>query len=535
MSRRAGNRENSNVGLRERILTAMERMQGAALIALVAGSGLCFGGAVWWFPAALAVLAFAVVAIRLVQFAALGRFSILRSPVTLLWILLLGLGVAQLVALPAPLARRVSPAAREIWTTGSWSPLVRQDDPDASPPPAVEIRSPATIDRAATLHWLLGAAACLAVFWAASHHVDRLGRLYWVLGSVVGIFLLNTAFGIVEFGGGAEGLYGMMIPGRAPAWGPNVDDLLASPAPVELRRVGAPERDGGPPIERIAAVADRPMLVGTMMGGPGAILAMGSMALPIGLGILLHLLSPRGSRESLGDRLGRTGLGSLSVLMVFLLASGSFLAGMMAGPWFCLPFAAAVVMVGMPGVMSPGVRWLSLGLTLLLLASLGLGAVTVNTLPEYLALRVPVTPISWEATRQLWTECLPIVRDFPIIGTGFGTFPTIHAYFKTQDLPSGPAMSSLLRGLVESGWAGALLLASAGLWMFCRLPSGLKRVGTADRVLAHGLIGAAVGFTLWSVLHWTVELPVVAISASALGGTCNRWLAGGTDLFVDRA
>ena len=52
--------------------------------------------------------------------------------------------------------------------------------------------------------------------------------------------------------------------------------------------------------------------------------------------------------------------------------------------------------------------------------------------------------------------------------------------------------------------------------------------------LAHGLIGAAVGFSLWSIVHWTVELPAVAISASALGGTWNRWLAGGTDLFVER-
>ena len=95
-------------------------------------------------------------------------------------------------------------------------------------------------------------------------------------------------------------------------------------------------------------------------------------------------------------------------------------------------------------------------------------------------------------------------------------------------------MSSLLRCGVEAGWAGLVLLAMAGLWSAVRLPSCLKRVGSADRALAHGLIGAVVGFSLWSILHWTVELPAVAISASALGGTWNRWLAGGTDLFVDR-
>ena len=136
--------------------------------------------------------------------------------------------------------------------------------------------------------------------------------------------------------------------------------------------------------------------------------------------------------------------------------------------------------------------------------------------------------------RLFWSESLPILHDFPLLGTGFGSFRTIHAYFQTQDSSAGLTMSSLLRCGVEAGWAGLVLLAIAGLWCIVRLPSRLRRVGSADRALAHGLIGAAVGFSLWSLLHWTVELPAMAISASALGGTWNRWLAGGTDLFVER-
>src|SRR5262249_20197596 len=147
----------------------------------------------------------------------------------------------------------------------------------------------------------------------------------------------------------------------------------------------------------------------------------------------------------------------------------------------------------------------------------------------------PVSPVSWESTYRLWSDCRPILADFSIVGTGFGTFPTVHAYFKTQDVPSGPAMSSALRCAVEAGWTGIGLVGLAALWSVCRISMCLKRVGSADRALAHGLIGAALGFSLWSVLHWTFELPAVAISVSALGGTWNRWLAGGTDLFVDRA
>jgi MFS family permease len=461
--------------------------------------------------------------------------SMLKSPLTFLGLCALALGVAQLLPIPAAMARRLSPVAQEVWATGTWSRLVQEDDPDAATVPPAEVRSPATLDRAATLRWLVGGAACLAIFWTASHFVDRRGRLFWMLGSVLGIFLLNTAMGIVQLGGGTEGLFGCILPGRTAVWGPTLDDLLDTPVPVALRRVEAPSRDTRPAIENVAPVPERPRLFGTMMGGPGALLAMGSMALPLGLAVLLHVLSPRGSRENFGDRLGASGQGGLAVLLTILLSAGAFLAGMMSGPWFVWPFAAAMVLAGLGGIAMPGARWAAGALTMLLLASLGLGATSAAVWPEYLGSQPPVPPISWESTRRLWTDCRPILEDFPTLGTGLGTFPTVHAYFKSLDVPQGPAMSSALRCAVESGWAGIVLVALAALWSVCRLPFCLKRVGSADRALAHGLIGAAVGFTLWSILHWTVELPAVAISASALGGTWNRWLAGGTDLFVDRA
>ena len=83
-------------------------------------------------------------------------------------------------------------------------------------------------------------------------------------------------------------------------------------------------------------------------------------------------------------------------------------------------------------------------------------------------------------------------------------------------------------------WHGAETLLIGGAWCLYRLPGAMRRVGTADRSLAYGLIGAASGFSLYAAAHWSVELPAVAVAASALGGTWNRWLAGGTDLFVER-
>jgi hypothetical protein len=364
--------------------------------------------------------------------------------------------------------------------------------------------------------------------------VDRLNRLYWVWGSVAAGFLLNAALALVQIGGQAEGLFGFIVPDHPPAWGPTLDDLLESPAPAALRRLENTAGGDRSRLEPVALVPDRPFLFGTMMGGPGGLLAMGSMALPLGLAILLHVLAPRGSRESLGERLRHSGLGGLAILMTTLLAAGAFLAGMMAGPAFCLPFAAAVILVGLPSAATPGGRWSAIGLTILVLTSLGLGATMVTSWPLVVGGQPPVSPLSWNAARLFWSEGLPIIRDFPWIGTGLGSFRTIHAYFQSPDASPGLTMSSLLRCGVEAGLAGLVLVALAGCWSAVRLPSCLRRVGSADRALAYGLIGAAVGFSLWSILHWTVELPAVAISASALGGIWNRWLAGGTDLFVER-
>ena len=520
--------------LRQKIKFATDRFLCITLLVLVFGSVMAFGGAVWWYPPVIVVLTFLMVVVRLVQLLLEGRMPLLKSPLTFLGILVLLLGIVQLLPLPANLARRLSPVSHEVYSSGTWSRLVLADDPDAVLPEAAPVRSPATLDRAATLHWIVGCAVCLSIFWTVSHYVDRLNRLYWIWGSVAAGFLLNAAFGVVQLSGQADGLYGFVLPGHGASWAPTIGDLLESPAPAALRRLEDTSRGDQSVVEKATLIPDRPRLIGTLMGGPGAILALGSMALPLALSILIHILAPRGSRESLGERLGHSGMGGLVVLMMIMLLSGAFLTGMIAGPWFCLPFAFSLVLVGLPSAVIPGGRWSSIGLTTIILTALGLGATISRFWPIWVGGQPPIASISWSATRLFWTESVPILRDFPWVGTGFGTFRMIHSYFQTQDASAGLNMSSLLRCGVEAGVAGLVLLAMAALWSAIRLPSSIKRIGSSDRALALGLIGAAVGFSLWSVLHWTLDLPAVAISASALGGTWNRWLAGGTDLFVER-
>jgi hypothetical protein len=364
--------------------------------------------------------------------------------------------------------------------------------------------------------------------------VDGLGRLYLVWGSVVGAFLVNGALAVVQVTAAADGIVGVLQPGRGPVWAPSLDDLLETPTTVALRPLGDRTKPTSALPEKIALLPERPFLFGTMMGGPGAFLALGALALPLGLALLLHLICPRGSRESLSYRLKHAGQGSLVVLLVILMISSVFLVGFMAGPWFCLPFALALAVAGLPTAGAPRSRFPAIGMTALLFGSLGLGAALSAIWPVFLGGQPPVAAVSWDAHKLLWTESLPILKEFPLIGTGFGSFGAIYPYFKAHDASSTTAMSSLLRYGIESGAAGIGLAGLAAFWCLRRLSFCLKRVSPADRALAYGLIGAALGFSLWSVVHWTIELPAVAISASALGGTWNRWLAGGTDLFVER-
>ena len=254
--------------VRQRIIVTTDGLVAVALTTLVLGSVLCFGGAVWWFPLAVAGLTFLMVVARLVQLLMQGRIPMLKSPLTVLGLLILALGVVQLLPLPARVAERVSPVAHEVYATGGWSRLVQADDPAAELPTPADVRSPATLDRAATLRWLVGAAVCLGIFWTVSHYVDRLGRLYWVWGSVAAGFLLNVVLGVVQISGHAEGFFGFVLPERAPAWAPTRDDLLESPVPAALRRLETPQRTDRPAFEKVILVPDRPFLFGTLMGGP---------------------------------------------------------------------------------------------------------------------------------------------------------------------------------------------------------------------------------------------------------------------------
>ena len=455
----------------------------------------------------------------------------MKSPLTFLGTLALALATVQLAPLSPSLAARLSPRSREAYTRGFFPDRALAADPELKLPEPPGVRSPVTLDRSATLRWLAGATACLALFWGVSHFADRLGRLYVVWGSIVAAFFLNTAFAVVQLVSQSSGLYGLFDPGLGPSWAPSVNDLQTAPGATALRAMDAASAASS---AWATPVPDQPFLIGSLMGGPGAYLALGTIGLPLALALVLQLLAPRGSREGLRTRLGDSGQGSLVVLLSGLLVTSAVLVGLLAGRWLSLPFAIALVLVGLPSAWPSGLRWLGLGLTMLPVLGLGGGVLLGEVLAKMPDARPPVSADGLETATRVWADARAIVRDFPILGTGLGSFAAIYPFYKSRDEARTTALSSLLQWWVEAGSVGVALLVVAVLWCLYHVPGAVRRVGTADRALVFGLIGAAVGFSLFSVVHWTVELAAVAVAASALGGIWNRWLAGGTDLFVER-
>jgi hypothetical protein len=522
------------VNLRLRLLSAADRALAALVATIVLGASLAFGGAVWWARPALAAL------IALLVFAALARalfqgsWPVLKSPLTFLGALALLLAVAQVAPLPAQWAGLVSPRSRAIHVLGVLPDRVRADDPSAELPEVGGGRSPATVDRSATLRWLAGAGACLALFGVVGHFADRLGHALVVWGSVVAAFAANTTFALVQLLGQSGGLYGAIEPGRGPAWGPSLADVLATPGASALRPLAEPGRAGmgsGWAVE----VPDRPFLIGSLMGGPGAFLALASLGLPLTLGLALHLLAPRGSRERTWARLRANGGAGLVALLYGLVLAGGGVVGLLAGRYLCVPFALGLLLAGLPGARASGLRWTAVVLTLVALAALGAGVAMGDALGRPPGTSPLAARDTWPQARQAWADAAQIARDFPVLGVGLGGFATIYPYYKAHDHALSTAQSSLLQWAVEAGAAGLALLAAAVLWCLVRLPIALRRVGTADRSLAFALVGTAACFALFSAVHWSVELAAVALAACAVAATANRWLAGGTDLFVQHA
>src|SRR5205085_12516378 len=97
------------------------------------------------------------------------------------------------------------------------------------------------------------------------------------------------------------------------------------------------------------------------------------------------------------------------------------LVGMLAGPWFGLPFVIGLAVAGTSGAWSSGLRWTGLGLSAVVLLALG-GGIGAGVLLEASGFQFPWRPTSLKSAATVWADAWPMVRDYPWLGTGLGSF-----------------------------------------------------------------------------------------------------------------
>lgn len=515
--------------VRNRFSGHVDRLLAFLLGTLVLGTTLSFGGAVWWIKPALAAATLALLAAWLVRVGLSGRLTVLRSPIAALGGCLLAVALFQLLPLPGKLVGKLSPRSFQAHALGVMASEVLEDDPTFEMPAPSAIRTPVSVDRSATLRWLGGGIVCLAVFCVAGQFADRFGHAVVIWGSVVGGLFVSTIFALVQLPTETRGMYGFVKPGEGVAWGPSTSDLLDIPNRTVMRPTAAAKRDE---LSWAMPHPDRPAAIGSLMGGPGAYLALGSLGLPLALGLAFQLMAPRGSREALVTRLRLSNRLGLVVVLTMLTALSALMIGVLAGPILVAPFLLGVVLVGLPTALSTGLRWTAAGITAAVLIAMAAGIGLGQLLEE--DQRASPSAEQWRTVAGVWNDAAEVARDFPILGVGFGGFASVQPYYKSSDISHTSALSSVLQWWAESGLVGVLLVLLGIGWGLFKLPAAWRRVGGADRAMVYGLIGAFACFGLFSMIHWSIQLTAVALAASAVAGTANRWLSGGTDLFLER-
>lgn len=499
---------------RQRTILRLDAALSALLAGIVGGSIVAFAGQVWWYPPVLAMAATVLAAAWVVRSALAGRLELLRSPIAALGLLVVGLGVIQNVPMPDRLASRLS--ARP---PGEVDPERRSTGPRV-----------ATLDRPATLRWSVAALASVVVAVVASHHVDRASRLRLIWGAVIAGFGVGTFSGLLQLAGQSPAVFGVIAPEAGPWWGPSMNERLAGP---HVARWRALEPGGRPELTQMVPRVEPTFAVGPHVAGPGGQLALATLALPLVLALASQAVAPRGSREPILVRLRQDDAGAWLGLALPIYLAGAGLHGYLGGTLLSLPVALGLGLVALGASWRTGnaraVGLLTLGGLLALGAGVALGS--------WLG-RPPGSP--WlavgrhrEELIELWKGAWRTGRAHPWIGVGLGAYGAVVPQIKAFDAASETASSALLQWWAEAGLAGALILAVGFGWAGWALRGAWLRVGQADRALPAGVVGALAAFGTFSTLHWSVQGIAVALAAAAVVGTANRWLAGGTDLFVE--
>ncbi|MCX5811375.1 MAG: O-antigen ligase family protein [Proteobacteria bacterium] len=128
----------------------------------------------------------------------------------------------------------------------------------------------------------------------------------------------------------------------------------------------------------------------------------------------------------------------------------------------------------------------------------------------------------WNATdadfigrNDVWKSTLKMSRDFPILGTGLGTYELAFPPFKPEKIGVGivdHAHNDYLEMLSEVGWAGFVCwLSFFFMYLYFTISAWIQKQGAFSRGMGAGGIAATIATLIHSLADFNLQIPANAL------------------------
>lgn len=136
------------------------------------------------------------------------------------------------------------------------------------------------------------------------------------------------------------------------------------------------------------------------------------------------------------------------------------------------------------------------------------------------------SPNDFEFRWSMWVDTYRIFRDFPLLGTGLGTFSNVFPMYRSLHiLPFvNHAENDCLQLLSEAGIIGAGLLLTVFIWLFVKSLGSIRSLSNTDpeRYIGMGGLVGIVALMLHSLVEKNLQVPANAFLYTFLWGMVVR-------------
>jgi O-antigen ligase len=115
---------------------------------------------------------------------------------------------------------------------------------------------------------------------------------------------------------------------------------------------------------------------------------------------------------------------------------------------------------------------------------------------------------------EIWANTLQIIKDFPLLGSGLGTFTQVFPAYRSFHIEGvvTHAENDFLQLASEAGLAGTGLLTVAFLFLFYKAFSGIRKVSLGDprRYIGIGGLVGILALIFHSMVERNIQVPANA-------------------------